>query len=529
MEIKKLNLPHFIEKNPTSNREDDDSQINRIIESSKNLKNVSIEKNLDWLNFFFEDQEVKELFLNNERTKSLITIQCLYYLNIFRNLHLAKYKNSKPGLDQIDNESNLPLLNSKSKLIPSVEKKAVFKNMLSTLNEGANNTNKTLLIEKNDPGVKLQNYFKIGLIGCGNVGNFLAKHLIAIKDSSIMNYKILISTRRPNMVDTDIINSIDDNIEIFLDNEKIFQEANLIYLCLLPHQMDLLIKEVSSIFKERIDKLKKKKNVIFPTIVSCLCSVPLDRLRSLFPEEVNIHRTFIDPKLMKKLTDEKFYDQTFNMTKSISEKLILRSLSIGGLTDRSDCENSFANEKVKKGGVILNREIHKYSEEAYNHLFSQIINNVNYNTYTHEKFSSNLTHTIQSNNHNINFNTISSVINNTSSIFTENLLKAFHYAFFSIRKRNELSSDNNFYHHNATSNQYNKYTFTVEENFSFELLKSILGEENTHLINSHFVLKNGSASGSVKIKEECKEEVLKEVKKNFLKIMRSIFKLIENY
>ncbi len=70
---------------------------------------------------------------------------------------------------------------------------------------------------------------------------------------------------------------------------------------------------------------------------------------------------------------------------------------------------------------------------------------------------------------------------------------------------------------------------TVEENFCFELLKSILGEEKTQLINSHFIMKNGTASGPVKIKEECREEVLKEVKKNFLKTMRKIFKSIENY
>lgn len=542
MEIKKFNLPLFPDKIPSTNREEvDEAEINRILESSKNLKNISIEKNLDWLNFFFEDEDVRELFLNNERTKSLITIQCLYYLSIFRNLHLAKYKNSKPNLDPIENESNinninsinnmnninsLPLLNTKSKIIP--DKKQIYKNMLSTLNEGANNTNKTLLMEKNDAAIKLQNYFRIGLIGCGNVGNFLAKHLIAIKDSSIMNFKILISTRRPDRVDSDIINSIDDNIEIFLDNEKVFQEANLIFLCLLPHQLDLLVKEISLTFKERIDKLRRKKNVIFPTIVSCLCSVPIERLRSLFPEEINIHRTYIDPKLMKKLSDEKFYEKTFNTSKSnlVSEKLILRTLSTGGLSDRFELENSFSNEKAKKGGIILNREIYKYTEEAYNHLFSQTINN-----HTYEKFSSSVTQTLSHSNSNINnfsnFNTINTFPNNTSSVFTEHLLKAFHYAFFSIRKKNEISSENNLLHHNSTS--YNKYMLTVEENFCFELLKSILGEEKTQLINSHFIMKNGTASGPVKIKEECREEVLKEVKKNFLKTMRKIFKSIENY
>ena len=92
MEVRKLKLPLF---NQTKVSDEEEEDINRILNSSKNIKGVSIEKSLDWLNFFFEDPEIKDLFMQNERTKSLITIQCIYYLNIFRSLHLAKYKNGK--------------------------------------------------------------------------------------------------------------------------------------------------------------------------------------------------------------------------------------------------------------------------------------------------------------------------------------------------------------------------------------------------------------------------------------------------
>ena len=107
------------------------------------------------------------------------------------------------------------MLNSKQNKIN--DRKTIFKNMYSTINDN----NKTLMDQKSNE-VKIQNYFKIGVIGCGNIGNFLVKHLIAIKDSSIMNFKIMISTRRPKNIYSDIINSIDENIEIFLDNERVF-------------------------------------------------------------------------------------------------------------------------------------------------------------------------------------------------------------------------------------------------------------------------------------------------------------------
>ena len=167
-------------------------------------------------------------------------------------------------------------------------------------------------------------YFKIGIVGCGHIGTSLLKIIIKIKDSGYINCKIYVSTRRPDIINSELYNSLDDTIEIFLDNEKIFNECDLIFLCIQPHQLDLLVKEISAIFIERIDKLKKRKGKILPIIVSFLAGVTLEKLITYFPEEVNIFRTFLKPTLINKndsipFTNEKIIDYSLRFKKGIQK------------------------------------------------------------------------------------------------------------------------------------------------------------------------------------------------------------------
>ncbi len=72
----------------------------------------------------------------------------------------------------------------------------------------------------------------------------------------------------------------------------------MIFLCIQPHQLDLLIKEIYQPFNERLEKLRRKKNKIFPTVISILSGITLEKLKNLFPEDVNLFRTFINPKII---------------------------------------------------------------------------------------------------------------------------------------------------------------------------------------------------------------------------------------
>ena len=88
MENKKLY--NFISKKFDDNLKEED-EIEEIIKSQKLLKEEEndfkfSEKSLEWLNFFFIDPNIKELYINNNRIASIICLQVLFYLNIFKTI-----------------------------------------------------------------------------------------------------------------------------------------------------------------------------------------------------------------------------------------------------------------------------------------------------------------------------------------------------------------------------------------------------------------------------------------------------------
>ncbi len=282
---------------------DDSEEIDEIISLQKKLYeaninnniNLSIDKSLDWLNFFFADEEIRSLYNNFERIRSILIIQSIFYLNLFKNLlnfrnkfsnnsnekedniylniknksskkfipvnpdqlpvinfnNSILYNNFNPNTNnnninfigstnefQNDNEiSNIQNLNDLIDVDNNFQDKKVLKS--NNMNKKFNNTestnfkgvkaltnnfsNKKFILNKsvNLYNFPNQNIFNIGIIGCGSIGEALAKYLIKIKDSNLINFKLIISTRRPNKIDEDIKNLIDENIQILLDNEKV--------------------------------------------------------------------------------------------------------------------------------------------------------------------------------------------------------------------------------------------------------------------------------------------------------------------
>lgn len=84
---------------------------------------------------------------------------------------------------------------------------------------------------------------------------------------------------------------------------KVVEECDLIFLCIQPHQLDLLMKEIYQTLSERMEKLRKKKSKIFPTFISMLSGITLDKLKSLFPEDVNFVRTSLNPEIKSYFDD----------------------------------------------------------------------------------------------------------------------------------------------------------------------------------------------------------------------------------
>jgi hypothetical protein len=89
-------LISFINKNFS-----EDDEIEEILKNRDKLLNAS-DKSLEWLKFFFNDPEIENVYIQNERTKSIIVVQCLYYLNIFKNIYASRYR-----MDRIEKLENV--------------------------------------------------------------------------------------------------------------------------------------------------------------------------------------------------------------------------------------------------------------------------------------------------------------------------------------------------------------------------------------------------------------------------------------
>jgi hypothetical protein len=59
------------------------------------------------------------------------------------------------------------------------------------------------------------------------------------------------------------------------------------------------MKEIYQSLSERIEKLRKKKSKIFPTFISIMTGITLDKLKSIFPEDINFIKTTFDPEIKR--------------------------------------------------------------------------------------------------------------------------------------------------------------------------------------------------------------------------------------
>ena len=81
---------------------DEEDEINMVLSNHKKFKAQNLFNNqnkpLEWLNFFLNDSEIQEIYIQNDRIKSLIILQCLYYLSICNNIFGMKYRIAKVKL-----------------------------------------------------------------------------------------------------------------------------------------------------------------------------------------------------------------------------------------------------------------------------------------------------------------------------------------------------------------------------------------------------------------------------------------------
>ena len=224
-------------------------------------------KDIDWLSNIFINKELKNMLIQNKHIREILIDQALYYFVIFSKIFLTWSKERE--IDKLVKEEKKEREKQKQKYhvnLPPIDMKKIIKKIVI-------------------PRIK------VGIVGCGIIGKKLLKTLIKIKDKKIIDFQIFVSTRQPEKVLNELLDLLDDDILIFLNNEKIFEECDFIFLCIQPAQLDLLSKEVFNTFNERIEKLMKKEYKCYPIIISFLSSITISRLEMFFPRKVHIQRT----------------------------------------------------------------------------------------------------------------------------------------------------------------------------------------------------------------------------------------------
>ena len=224
-------------------------------------------KDIDWLGDIFQNKDLKNMLIQNNHIREILIDQALYYFFIFNTIFMTWFKEKETEkLLKEEEKERAKQIQKYHVTLPPIDMKKILKKIVI-------------------PGIK------IGIIGGGNIGKKLLKNLIKIKDKKIFNFEIILSTRQPDKIINEFLDILDDNILITLNNEKIFEECEIIFLCIQPMQLDLLTKEIFQVFSDRVEKLSKREYKCYPLIISFLSATPVKRLEMFFPKNVHIIRT----------------------------------------------------------------------------------------------------------------------------------------------------------------------------------------------------------------------------------------------
>ena len=293
-------------------------------------------KDIDWLGDIFQNKDLKNMLIQNTHIREILIDQALYYFFIFNTIFMTWFKEKETEkLLKEEEKERAKQIQKYHVTLPPIDMKKILKKIVI-------------------PGIK------IGIIGGGNIGKKLLKNLIKIKDKKIFNFEIILSTRQPDKIINEFLDILDDNILITLNNEKIFEECEIIFLCIQPMQLDLLAKEVSHVFSDRIEKLSKREYKCYPLIISFLSATPVRRLEMFFPKNVHIIRTRL----------------LFNFLRSKKKPLFSGGNVIeeDGEYIEESCDHLLEKEK---GIEILENLIIGLTKQFYSEIFNNNINNEN--------------------------------------------------------------------------------------------------------------------------------------------------------
>ena len=75
------------------------------------------------------------------------------------------------------------------------------------------------------------------------------------------------------------------------DNAKVAAESDVIFVCVLPSQVQEVFKEIRGVIKDRINASKKDKRLINPLVVCTCAAIGYQKLRLMLSDEAVFLRT----------------------------------------------------------------------------------------------------------------------------------------------------------------------------------------------------------------------------------------------
>ena len=137
--------------------------------------------------------------------------------------------------------------------------------------------------------------FKVGIIGCGQVGTVILTKLLEVREQ-FHNLSLIVSTRQPHLLRPF---QKDFGVECVFDNQKVAAESDMIFLCLLPSQAQEVLKDIREVIKDRVNESKKDRTLINPLIVSCCAGVAVQKLKLMLSDKAVFLRTNIQVPVVK--------------------------------------------------------------------------------------------------------------------------------------------------------------------------------------------------------------------------------------
>lgn len=343
-------------------------------ESNNGLLCTNI-NDIDWLSNIFINKDIKNILVQNDHIKEILINQAIYYFLIFSKIFLTWSKERET--DKLIKEAEKEREKNKQKYhveLPPIDMK-------------------TILNKISIPRIK------VGIIGGGNIGKKLIRHMIKVKDKKVIDFIIQISTRQPDKLTGELLDILDDDITISLNNEKVFEECDIIFLCIQPSQLDLLSKEIFGVFNERIEKLMRREYKCFPMVISFLSATTLNRLEMFFPRKVHIQRTRLLPNFLRtkkkslflgggkdNKEDLEYIDESCDHFLAKENCIDIIQNFIIGLTKQFYTESTIFQDK-KKNDFKNRKAVEKKIKESPLFLFKVIFGNNANKYYEHFNYS----------------------------------------------------------------------------------------------------------------------------------------------